>query len=249
MLSDNAARAAAFGLGSWLSFDFPVACKTGTSSDYRDNWTVGYTPEFTVAVWIGNPDGTPMRDITGVTGAAPVMHALVEHLHTRFGTSWFAQPQQIASFMIDPLTGRLMPAGRPGGIDEKCLQAPESARPDDYDVGGRVRLPAEYGPWLASSQNSLGSLVTPASSAPQLRILQPAPGSIYYLDADLPPDSQWIALRAEAGGEVRWTCASLPFKTSAAGPAMLIREGRHVILAADAATGAQASTWIEVKAW
>lgn len=112
-----------------------------------------------------------------------------------------------------------------------------------------MRLPAEYAPWLASSQNSLGTLVTLATSSPELRILQPAPGSIYYLDADLPLDSQWIPLRAEAGGELRWSCASLPFKTSTAGPRMLLREGRHVILAADAATGAKASTWIEVKPW
>ncbi|MCX6875615.1 MAG: penicillin-binding protein 1C [Verrucomicrobia bacterium] len=249
MLSDNAARAASFGLRSWLTFDFPVACKTGTSSDYRDNWTVGYTPEFTVAVWVGNPDGTPMRDITGVTGAAPVMHDLIEHLHARFGTSWFAQPPQVDTFKTDPLTGRLAPADRRGTIDEKCLQPPEPARPDDYDATSRVRLPAEYGPWLASSQNSLGTLVTLATSAPELRIIQPAPGSIYYLDGDLPPDSQWIPLRAEAGGEVSWSCASLPIKTTAAGPRMQIREGRHVILAADAATGVQASTWIEVKPW
>jgi penicillin-binding protein 1C len=249
MLSDNAARAASFGLGSWLSFDFPVACKTGTSSDYRDNWTIGYTPEFTVAVWVGNPDGTPMRDITGVTGAAPVMHELVEHLHTRFGTSWFAPPPQVNTFKTDPLTGRLAPADRRGGIDEKCLRPPAAARPDDYDTADRVRLPAEYGPWLASSQNNLGTLVTLATTAPELRIIQPAPGSVYYLDGDLPQDSQWIPLRAEAGGEVRWSCATLPFKTNAAGPRMQIREGRHVIHASDAATGAQASTWIEVKPW
>jgi penicillin-binding protein 1C len=173
MLSDNAARAASFGLGSWLTFDFPVACKTGTSSDYRDNWTIGYTPEFTVAVWVGNPDGTPMRDITGVTGAAPVMHGLVEHLHTRFGTSWFTQPPQVETFKTDTLTGRLAPADRRGGIDEKCLRPPEAARPDDYDAAGRVRLAAEYGPWLASSQNSLGTLVTLATSAPELRTQHP----------------------------------------------------------------------------
>lgn len=76
MLSDNAARAASFGLDSYLSFEFRVACKTGTSSDYRDNWAVGYTPEFTVAVWVGNPDGAPMRGITGVTGAAPALHEI-----------------------------------------------------------------------------------------------------------------------------------------------------------------------------
>ena len=58
MLSDNHARAGTFGLNSYLSFDFPVACKTGTSSNYRDNWTFGFTPEFTVGVWVGNPDNS-----------------------------------------------------------------------------------------------------------------------------------------------------------------------------------------------
>ena len=248
MLADNSARAASFGMESWLSFDFPAACKTGTSSDYRDNWAVGYTPEFTVAVWVGNPDGTPMRDITGVTGAAPVMHALIEHLHQRFGTSWFPQPSQVLTCKIDPLTGRLAPAGRPGGIDEKCLKMPEAARADDYDAAGRVRLSAEYGPWLESTQNTLGSLVTLATSTPELRIIQPTPGSTYFLDGDLPPDSQWIPLRAEACGEVRWSCDSLPFKSTNGVARVQIREGHHIIVATDTA-GHQASTWIEVKPW
>lgn len=68
VLADNRARALVFGLETPLRFDFPVACKTGTSTDYRDNWAVGYTPEFTVAVWAGNFDGSPMRGVSGVTG-------------------------------------------------------------------------------------------------------------------------------------------------------------------------------------
>jgi penicillin-binding protein 1C len=249
MLADNSARAASFGLNSWLSFDFPVACKTGTSSDYRDNWTVGYTPEFTVAVWVGNPDGTPMRGITGVTGAAPVMHEIFEHLRGHFGTSWFEPPAPIASYRIDPLTGRLAPVDRPGAVTEKCLRPPESPQPADYDAAGRVRLPAVYGEWLASPQNHLGNLAVAGESSPELRVVQPEPGSIYYLDGDLPADSQSIALRAEARGEVRWSCASLAFMDSASGPRAQLREGQHTILARDAATGREAVTWITVKRW
>src|SRR5207253_2712682 len=74
ILSDNAARTLAFGAHSALRFDFPVACKTGTSTDFRDNWAIGFTPEFTVGVWVGNFDGTPMERVSGVTGAAPVLH-------------------------------------------------------------------------------------------------------------------------------------------------------------------------------
>ena len=246
MLADNSARAASFGLTSYLAFDFPVACKTGTSSDYRDNWTVAYTPEFTVAVWVGNSDGTPMQGITGVTGAAPVMHEIFEHLHSRFGTKWFEPPAQIAMHEVDPLTGRL---ATHGGILEKCLRAPEPAHADDYDDAGRVRLPALYAEWLASPQNSLGNLVASAGSSPQIRILQPAPGSIYYLDGDLAPESQCIPLRAEARGKVEWSCDSLPLKASDSGLRAQIREGRHTILARETATGREVTTWIDVKRW
>jgi penicillin-binding protein 1C len=83
ILSDNQARSLAFGMETPLRFDFPVACKTGTSSDFRDNWAFGYTPEFTVGVWVGNFDGSPMHDVSGVTGAAPVWAGLVDYLHRR----------------------------------------------------------------------------------------------------------------------------------------------------------------------
>ncbi|MFZ0505934.1 MAG: penicillin-binding protein 1C, partial [Chthoniobacterales bacterium] len=92
MLSDNHARAGTFGLNSYLSFDFPVACKTGTSSNYRDNWTFGFTPEFTVGVWVGNPDNSPMHGITGVTGAAPIFHEIMVKLRDRYATSWYYEP-------------------------------------------------------------------------------------------------------------------------------------------------------------
>ncbi len=246
MLSDNAARAASFGLTSYLAFDFPVACKTGTSSDYRDNWTVAYTPEFTVAVWVGNPDHTPMQGITGVTGAAPVMHEIFEHLHARFGTTWFEPPAQITTHEIDPLTGRLATRG---GVLEKCLHAPESARADDYDDAGRVRLPAVYAEWLASPQNSLDDLVACANSSTEMRILQPAPGSIYYLDGDLAADSQCIPLRAESRGSIEWSSASLPLKITGSSQRAQIQEGRHTILARETATGREVTTWIEVKRW
>ena len=246
MLADNSARAASFGLTSYLAFDFPVACKTGTSSDYRDNWTVGYTPEFTVAVWVGNPDCTPMQGITGVTGAGPVMHEIFTHLRTRFGTSWFEQPSQIKTHEVDPLTGRL---AHHLGVSEKCLHAPESARVNDYDEDSRVRLPAVYAKWLASPQNNLGNLVAGTESTPDVRILQPTPGSIYYLDGDLAPESQCIPLRAETRGAVEWSCDSLPLKTGNSGRRAELREGRHTIFARESATGREVATWIDVKRW
>ena len=69
ILSDADARAYIFGRGSSLEFPFPVAVKTGTSQAYHDNWTIGYTRDVTVGVWVGNFDRTPLRDSSGVTGA------------------------------------------------------------------------------------------------------------------------------------------------------------------------------------
>ena len=77
MLSDDLARSAEFGVGGPLAFPFPVAAKTGTSKGFRDNWTVGFTHEVTVAVWAGNFDGTPMTGSTGVTGAGPLFHEVM----------------------------------------------------------------------------------------------------------------------------------------------------------------------------
>jgi len=74
VLSDDVARAASFGRDGALVLPFPVAAKTGTSKGYRDNWTVGFTHEVTVAVWAGHFDGTPMAGSSGITGAAPLFH-------------------------------------------------------------------------------------------------------------------------------------------------------------------------------
>src|SRR6202012_3409858 len=63
---------------SVLDFPFEVAAKTGTSKGYRDNWTVGFTRAVTVAVWVGNFDGSPMTNVSGISGAGPLFHALMD---------------------------------------------------------------------------------------------------------------------------------------------------------------------------
>jgi penicillin-binding protein 1C len=78
VLKDHAARLEAFGERSVLDFPFEVAAKTGTSKGFRDNWAAGFTPSVTVAVWVGNFDGTPMTGVGGITGAGPLFHAVME---------------------------------------------------------------------------------------------------------------------------------------------------------------------------
>lgn len=84
ILSDNVARTPAMGADSALLLDFPAAAKTGTTNDYRDNWTVGYTPHLVVGVWAGNTDNTPMAEGTsGLTGAAPMWHDFMSAFYSR----------------------------------------------------------------------------------------------------------------------------------------------------------------------
>ena len=74
ILSDERARVPAFGQGNMLEIGRPAAAKTGTTTDWRDNWTLGYTPDLTVGVWVGNADNTPMKGVSGISGAGPIWH-------------------------------------------------------------------------------------------------------------------------------------------------------------------------------
>jgi 1A family penicillin-binding protein len=83
ILQDNNARSSAFGTGSQLVIpNKSVSVKTGTTDDLRDNWTIGYTPNFLTAVWVGNNDFTPMNQslVSGVTGAAPIWNQVMTYL-------------------------------------------------------------------------------------------------------------------------------------------------------------------------
>ncbi|MBV8482762.1 MAG: penicillin-binding protein 1C [Verrucomicrobia bacterium] len=249
MLSDNQARAGTFGLNSYLAFDFPVACKTGTSSNYRDNWTFGFTPEFTVGVWVGNPDNSPMRGITGVTGAAPIFHEIMVKLQDRYGTTWYHEPSGIEHCYIDPLTGHRVASDQPRAVQEIYAFAPESARPADYDSGGRVRLPEEYRAWVESDQNTLGDLLAGNRQVKHLRILEPAAGALYYFDRDLPANDQRLLLRAESTGQVEWSSPTLDIHSQGSQASIGLKEGRHEIAARDTLTGETGKIWIEVEPW
>lgn len=81
ILAGRGARARTFGLESVLSTRFWTAVKAGTSKDMRDNWTIGWSSRYTVSVWVGDTEGRSMRDVSGVTGAAPIWHEVISQLH------------------------------------------------------------------------------------------------------------------------------------------------------------------------
>ncbi len=123
VLSDEQARAPAFGVNSSLSLPFACAAKTGTSKDYKDNWTVGFTPEFTVAVWVGNFDATPMKLVSGITGAAPLFRDIMLFLHQSTSTSIeFARPDGVADARVCPRSGMLVGKDCPGEVQELFIE-------------------------------------------------------------------------------------------------------------------------------
>src|SRR3546814_21014707 len=80
ILADATARADAFGADSALRLPFWAAAKTGTSKGMRDNWCVGWSDRFTVAVWVGNLEGDSMRAVSGTSGAAPVWRDVMREI-------------------------------------------------------------------------------------------------------------------------------------------------------------------------
>lgn len=105
VLSDNSARAHAFGLNSPFRMPFPFAAKTGTTKDYHDNWAIGYTPRWTIGVWVGNFDGRPMRRVSGVTGAGPLLHDAAMAVYSRYPSGEFTRPREITEGEVCPTSG------------------------------------------------------------------------------------------------------------------------------------------------
>ncbi len=112
ILSDNQARSPAFGPNSVLKLPFEAAVKTGTTNDYRDNWTMGYTPDLVVGIWVGNADFTPMQNVSGVTGAAPIWAKFMQGavpLVTGNKPAEFSRPGGIVEQVICTISG-VMPS-------------------------------------------------------------------------------------------------------------------------------------------
>ncbi|HSF80866.1 MAG TPA: transglycosylase domain-containing protein [Anaerolineales bacterium] len=141
ILADNRARTPAFGQNSILNLPFAAAAKTGTTNDFRDNWTLGYTPDIAVGTWIGNADYTPMQDISGVAGAGPI----------------WAEFMQVA---IQRLTGGVAtPFSRPGGIVEHVICEISGTEPSEWCPQQRTELFAADQPPLPKENDLWQKLV------------------------------------------------------------------------------------------
>lgn len=121
ILLDNNARSAAFGSSSSLVIPgHAVSVKTGTTDDLRDNWTVGFTPQYLAVTWVGNNDNTSMNQslVSGVTGAAPIWNKIMRRVLEGTSDIWPKQPDGIVGAQICAMTGLLPP--NPDGDDKGC---------------------------------------------------------------------------------------------------------------------------------
>jgi len=125
ILSDPKARIPGFSEKNPLVLSHPAAVKTGTTTDWHDNWTVGYTPSYTVGVWVGNNDNHPMRDITGVVGAAPIWNQFFEEFLKDKPTEQFIRPEGIKEVEICAISGKLPDGLCPEKTSELFLEGTE----------------------------------------------------------------------------------------------------------------------------
>jgi len=107
ILADDEARIPTFGRNSALKLDFPSAAKTGTTDDYHDSWTVGYTPELVTGVWVGNSDNTPMKKLSGVRGAGPIWHDFMTKALATSPHTGFPRPDGLVELSVCPISGQL----------------------------------------------------------------------------------------------------------------------------------------------
>ncbi len=119
ILSDNGARSMEFGENSQLRIkNYPISVKTGTTNDYRDNWTIGYTPSYVVAAWVGNNDNKPMSGlVSGVTGAAPIWNKVMSYLVKNNIPEAPQRPDSIVGKIVCSTSGLLPP---PDGTADRC---------------------------------------------------------------------------------------------------------------------------------
>lgn len=241
VLADPVARAPAFGRNGPLELPFPCAVKTGTSSDFRDNWCVGFTGRFTVGVWAGNFDNTPLKGLSGVAGAGPVFRRTMLALHDGREPEWIDRPDGLVEVRIDARSGRAVDEGARHSVLEWVREGAEPlpSAASDYDDRGRLYLDSSYAEWLASDHNRRRSEFAsrPASPAQSpLRILAPRAGTTYLLDPELPNGGR-LRLATNLPGLAEWACETLELEAGDPEPVVLLKAGQHVIEATDPRSG------------
>jgi penicillin-binding protein 1C len=261
ILSDPYAREYIFGRGGSLDFPFPVAVKTGTSQAYHDNWTIGYTHEITVGVWVGNFDRTPLRDSSGVTGAGPIFHAVMLAAMRRIrGTDQIgegaivARPVALIERQVCALSGMSANDWCPSHRREWLMPGEEV--PCNWhhqsDEGVLVVWPPEYRQWARNSgSGTRDSRLATRDQGPvtrdqgpgtldsrrRIEIVNPPSGATYLIDPTLRREFQTVSLRATTTqpGRIEWEINGSPIGASSSDSGFMwpLKPGTHRVTARD----------------
>lgn len=203
ILADGDARLRSFGRNGVLDMPWPVAIKTGTSSDWRDNWAVGYTTEWTVAVWVGDFTGAPMHQVSGVFGAAPIVREIFGELASRGELTRPPRPPGLSPHACCVDTGEEASTACPGTIMEWLPDGRPTmpCRRHSPVADSMVRVTRQEPARMPDGGEGVASTSGGFRRPPgHLEILKPGSGDVYFIDPALPPGSQVLKLEALAEG-------------------------------------------------
>jgi len=226
ILSDDSARSIGFGPNSTLKLDRTAAVKTGTTTNFHDNWTIGYTPDLVVGVWVGNSGYEAMHNVTGLTGAAPIWNEVMRGLLQGHPDQPFARPAGLTQVEVCDLSGLLPTSAcqhtrtewfitgtEPTQSDSTYQQVwidtlTNSIANDSTPIERRksitvLNLPVEAQTWAHSQGLLLLADYSQASEnislqENQLVLLSPYPNTTYRIDPNFDPASQQIQIEAAA---------------------------------------------------
>lgn len=266
ILSDPVARIPGFGVETSLDFPFPAAAKTGTSRHFTDNWAVATTGGFTIAVWVGNFSGRPMRGISGISGAGPLLYRAALLTARRYPPGNLPGPEQ-AEAVARPvcLLSGLLATDECASTVEWFLPGTEPTQYDDWQRDGRTVLPPEYAEWAATMAEEDGfatavaieAATTESATAPPGpsspageagsrpgRIVSPRHGDVYERPVGVDPRYATIPLiaGAEPDDRVRWFVNGRPHS----GSRWTLEVGVHWIRA-EWESGGRDSVRVEVR--
>lgn len=222
----------------------PLAWKTGTSSGFRDAWTIAFNPEYVIGIWCGNPDGRPSEQLVGRTAAAPLVWSIFRRLHPDNDGPPFEQPDDVARRAVCAASGCVPGANCPHSTEDWYLRGASTFRscavhPRPAGADGKVPeiWPADVAAFLAKRESARS--VAKQETRPGLRILSPADGSVFRLMSGLDGVRQQLMLDAAAPGatNVQWFINDRPLTTSTPTQPLFwpLERGRHTIVCADAA--------------
>lgn len=182
ILQDSKARLAEFGENNVLEFSYPVAAKTGTSRNFNDNWTLGFTPAVTVGVWVGNSNSDPMDQVSGITGAGPIFHQVMDIVNNHQNSA-FNQLKTLQSTKICLPSGQLPHPLCTHTSEEYFLAGTAPHEVDTWYQQDGLHLPGELYYW----QQRFGT-----KSLGALEITSPKDHDVFRLDPETPIKSQSI---------------------------------------------------------